>query len=152
MTFLPSHIQIALAELGYRETAPNVTKYSAAYDAHGTYSYQGQAWCAIFAWWCLQEAGVTLPVMQYGAYPGAASVRYLLAGCEAQGWPVTVPEPGDLFFLDHHVGFVVRVIGELIVTVEGNTSGPTPASEWVYVHTRKIVDCLGFARVPRYLK
>jgi len=148
MSDLPLHLVIALSEVGYRETPRNKTPFTARYDAHGDYSYQGQAWCAIFACDCLERAGITLPVMQYGNYPRAASVQYLMDGCKAQGWFKATPEVGDLVFFDHHVGFVLRVEGELIISVEGNTTGPTSTTEWVWVHGHNIADCLGFASVP----
>lgn len=44
-------IDIAAAEIGYRETGNNQTKYGAWFGMNGA------AWCHMFASWCADQAG-----------------------------------------------------------------------------------------------
>jgi len=87
------------------------------------------AWCACFVSWCANECGY----IDAGIIP-----RF--AACQSQGipWfterglyqaPGYVPAPGDIIFFDweqdgnsDHVGIVEYVEGEVVHTVEGNTS------------------------------
>ncbi len=87
------------------------------------------AWCATFVSWCANECGY----IDAGLIP-----RF--AGCQSQGIPWFqerglwqeqgyVPAPGDIIFFDweqdgisDHVGIVEYVEGEIVHTVEGNTS------------------------------
>ena len=87
------------------------------------------AWCATFVSWCANECGY----IDAGIIPK-------FAACESQGivwfkerglWqdPGYVPAPGDIIFFDweqdghsDHVGIVESVEGEVVHTVEGNTS------------------------------
>jgi cell wall-associated NlpC family hydrolase len=87
------------------------------------------AWCATFVSWCANECGY----LDAGIIP-----RF--AACQSQGIPWFterdlyqgngyVPAPGDIIFFDwendghsDHVGIVEYVEGEVVHTVEGNTS------------------------------
>jgi cell wall-associated NlpC family hydrolase len=86
-------------------------------------------WCATFVSWCANECGY----IDAGVIPK-------FAACQSQGiawfkgrglWqdPGYVPAPGDIIFFDwgqdgvsDHVGIVEYVEGEVVHTVEGNTS------------------------------
>jgi hypothetical protein len=87
------------------------------------------AWCATFVSWCANECGY----IDAGIIPK-------FAACQSQGipwfkdrglWqdPSYIPAPGDIIFFDweqdgdsDHVGIVEYVEGEVVYTVEGNTS------------------------------
>lgn len=87
------------------------------------------AWCATFVSWCANECGY----IDAGIIP-----RF--AACQSQGIPWFkerglwqesgyIPAPGDIIFFDwepdgssDHVGIVEYVEGEVVHTVEGNTS------------------------------
>jgi hypothetical protein len=87
------------------------------------------AWCATFVSWCANECGY----IDAGIIPK-------FAACQSQGiawfkerglWQESgyVPAPGDIIFFDwepdghsDHVGIVEYVEGEVVHTVEGNTS------------------------------
>jgi len=86
-------------------------------------------WCACFVSWCANECGYI-----------DAFIIPKFAACTSQGMPWFkerglwqesgyVPEPGDIIFFDwddsgnaDHVGIVERVEGEVVQTIEGNTS------------------------------
>jgi hypothetical protein len=77
----------------------------------------GAAWCACFVTYCLKAAGYA------GKIPGGpAAVRNWFHFAQA----ADQPRRGDLFcWLNPdrtgHIGFVTRVVGPLIHTIEGNT-------------------------------
>lgn len=145
MSFTPEALlKIAAAEIGYKEKKSNsqlddpsanagnknFTKYARDLAAAGYYqaSKQGYAWCDMFVDWCFlklcgsKEKAEAL-ICQTGLYG---------AGCECsaryyrnQGRFFTSdPKPGDQIFFDDysHTGIVEKIVGNVITTIEGNTS------------------------------
>lgn len=114
-----SVLEIALTQLGVRETAPNrgpaVDLYLQAVGIDPTAG--AFPWCYAFAFWCANRAGLWLP--------RTASVR---AAWE-RGKAVRVPlgEFGDVAIRLNadgtgHCGIVMRRAATTIETVEGNTN------------------------------
>lgn len=126
-------IEIALAEVGYLEKATNSqlydktanagknnwTKYGAWYGLNGP----DAPWCDMFVSWCADQAGEAEAVGKY------ASVWYHQQRFKQLGrWHPRgsyTPQAGDLIFFGEgdHIGFVERVSGGRVYTIEGNTSG-----------------------------
>jgi hypothetical protein len=114
----------------------------------------GFAWCCAFVYWCFDEAANAA---------GRPNPMVRTAGCldhwnramkkgaqrikaqDAVANPDLV-KPGMVFIMDHgrglgHTGFVEKVAGGLITTLEGNTdASKTREGGGVYRLTRKIVD------------
>ncbi len=138
-------VNIALAEVGYREKASNAslddpqanagganwTKYARDLAAAGYYNgnKNGYAWCDVFVDWCFFKA--------YGAVEGqrvqcqtgdlGAACIYSAQYFMMQGRYDKNPKPGDqVFFYVNgqigHTGIVVEVAGSSVVVVEGNSS------------------------------
>lgn len=114
----PHAIEIAKAEIGYVETPDNITKYGDAMKA------QGQPWCGSFCNWVLKEAGVKV-------HSVVSTVKGAQVFEDSGRWSQT-PKLGDLAFMDFpndemhrisHVGIVVGIKGNTVITIEGNTSG-----------------------------
>ena len=153
----PEVIRLARVELGTCEDplGSNKTIYGREYDSgpwvdeETAYQYNGQAWCAIFGVVMYWRSGVTLPPWQYERYPGAASVSYLKAGFEKEGWLVTTPKPGDFVFYDwSHVGLIDKVYDNSILAIEGNTTQCGGSeSYYVWEHLRPRSRCVAFGRV-----
>jgi len=84
-------------------------------------------WCACYVSWALVEAGVSGPVDHTKWY---ANVDEFMAHF---GTLQTAPNPGDLVFFDwipedgvqdpQHVGVVLTVTDDYIITIEGNSAG-----------------------------
>ena len=140
-------VSIALGEVGYLEKRTpenlddklenpgqeNYTKYARDMASHlGFYlgSKQGYPWCDVFVDWCFVEAyGVQnarkllcQPILSKGA-----GCRHSFAYYQEAGRLAFYPQPGDQIFFrreDHicHTGIVVKVSGDRVYTVEGNTS------------------------------
>lgn len=111
-------IEIAKAEIGYVETPDNITKYGEAMKA------QGLPWCGSFCNWVLKEAGVRVHSV-VGTAHGAQVFQ------DSGRWSQE-PKLGDLAFMDFphdgvdrisHVGLVVGIKSNTVITIEGNTSG-----------------------------
>ena len=138
-------VNIALAEVGYREKASNAslddpqanagggnwTKYARDLAAAGYYNgnKNGYAWCDVFVDWCFFKA--------YGAKEGqriqcqtgdlGAACIYSAQYYMMQGRYDHNPLPGDQVFFNvngqiGHTGIVVAVTGNSIDVVEGNSS------------------------------
>jgi hypothetical protein len=141
-------INIAKAEIGYVETPDNITKYGEAMKANGL------PWCGSFCNWVLKEAGVKVHSV-VGTAVGAHKFK------ETGRWYET-PVAGDLAFMDFphdgvdrisHVGIVVSVNGDKVITIEGNTSGNGDQRNggMVMVKQRTIgKEVVGFGR-PKYV-
>lgn len=83
----------------------------------------GLPWCGSFVNWCAHEAGLKLPSMVSTAM-GAQRMK------DVGRWD-TKPQRGDLAFFDFpadgvdrisHIGIVVDVRGNKVITIEGNTA------------------------------
>lgn len=112
-------VEVALCEVGYIEEPENITKFGKFTKADGL------PWCGSFVNWCFHEAGVKLPSMVSTAL-GAHKLK------EVNRFHNDKPIIGDLAFMDFphdgvdrisHIGIVVKVGTNTVLTIEGNTSG-----------------------------
>lgn len=112
-------INVAISQLGYRESGNNNTKYGAAFGCNNN------PWCVMFVWWCFREAGAS------DLFPSTAScgtVLNKLRNQEYSDWHQA--QPGDIILFtnayrtsDHeHIGIIEYVSASGIHTIEGNTS------------------------------
>jgi hypothetical protein len=113
-------VEVAISQIGNTGGAPYWSWYGFSSRVE---------WCATFVSWCANECGY----IDSGIIPK-------FAACQTQGipwfkerglWqePGYIPAPGDIIFFDwgqdgisDHVGIVEYVEGEVVHTVEGNTS------------------------------
>ena len=150
-------IAVARGELGRTENPPgsNRVPYWDDYDP----AFQGQPWCVAFLWWVFREAG------EASAFFGGArtaSCGTLLRWYEAQGQTVPAKDvrPGDIVILNfrgtqdtEHCGLAADVDGDLVTTIEGNTSPGLEGSQdnggGVALKVRCLSQIVGVCR-PRY--
>ena len=111
-------VDIALKEVGYKESGNNRTKFG---EYTGT---NGAAWCHSFVSWCAKEAGIGTDII-----PKTASTdtgmnwykkkdRFRLKGNYT-------PKRNDLVYFKtgrSHVGIVEKASGNTLYTIEGNSS------------------------------
>lgn len=135
-------LEVARSQLGTVESpaGSNRQKYGKAYGMDGV------AWCAIFTWWCFQQAG------DGHLHPKTAYTPALADWYRQRGQWSNVPRPGSLVLFDFpgdsvnrisHVGIVEAVNRDgSIVSLEGNTSAGTAGSQrdggGVYRRTRRV--------------
>lgn len=131
---IPTPIEIAARYIGARETSRNQGPEIALFWNDTGYP-QGdenrEPWCAAFVCHCLAEAARQGWRPRVKALPCEAAVRYFLDWCRGRyGVEVwandgrRLPQPGDIaVFLPRlsHIGFVERVAGRTLHTIEGNT-------------------------------
>lgn len=155
------HIEIAIGELGKEETprgsnwGPHVQKYLKSVGINFPAS-----WCMAFVYWCVEEAKVRIP-------DGTGGLRNPLVktGGVLKQWndiekqfrqpksKFSTPQPGDIFIMDYgkgfgHTGFVEKVVGDRIHTIEGNTNDEGDREGYeVARRVRKISSCKGFIRI-----
>ena len=112
------------------------------------------SWCAGFVSWCFEEAarglGVSLP------FNRSLGAKKLFRNIRLAGTLVDTPAPGDVVCWDRgqpgswqgHIGFVSRVSGGILYTVEGNV-GTFPSKVREFQHDLSRQGRLeGFARPP----
>ena len=122
-------IRIAAGEVGYLEGANNSNKYGEAYGVNNV------QWCVQFVWWVFREAGAS---DLFGQKTARCTILYQ----NHRDQEVKELAPGDIVFFDfsgnkvetEHVGIVVSVGSDAIITIEGNTSGT--GGEGVHRKTR----------------
>lgn len=155
--FAENALKIAIEELGLGEeggnnSGPHVAKYKLIED-DGDPDDDG-AWCAAFVSWCCEEACRRLDRgLPFKRSQGAKQLFKRIGMC---GSFVTEPQPGDVVCWDRgkkgswqgHIGFVEKVEGGILHTVEGNV-GAYPSKVRRFMHDLSRETRLeGFARLP----
>lgn len=148
-------IDIAVAEIGYKEKATNSsldlatanagsnnwTKYARDLYNAGYYNgnKNGYAWCDCFVDWCFYKAfGKTEgQLMEYQTGTLGAACPYSAGYYKNQGRYDQNPQPGDQVFFQQngslvHTGLVIAVSGSTITCVEGNASNMVKKTSYNY--------------------
>lgn len=121
-------IKLLESELGYKEKGNGYTKFGKWYNSvDSKYDYSKLPWCDMFISWAAKKLGYEEWIGQFAWTPSHA--RWF----EKQDAFGKKPEVGALVFFDwsggkkisgiDHVGVVVEIRGEKIVTIEGNIDG-----------------------------
>lgn len=143
--------QVGVVEKGKNNWGPEVSEYLRAAGI----SFPA-AWCMAFVHWCYEKVGMDFQ------HANLASVGFFADWADRMGWETSSPTRGDIVAFNFnadlwpdHVGIVVRRLGGLVYTVEGNTSSGMQGSQddggGVYRRVRSINRCL-FFRVPGDVK
>lgn len=106
----------------------NFTIFGKKYDEYMGSKLNGQAWCAMFISVCFVEAFGLSKAKELLCGNLYAYCPYGMKAFKDKGQLHTTPKKGDIvFFLKSgvakHTGFVYKVSGNKIYTIEGNTSG-----------------------------
>jgi hypothetical protein len=115
-------LEVALTQLGVRETSPNSGMAIDEYIRDGSGDPdKDPAWCVYFARWCCRRVGIWLP--------RTAGVKRLWEMGKESGLRVSEPEPGDIAIHLRpdglgHCGFFMQMAedDDWIETIEGNTN------------------------------
>lgn len=135
MTTAAQILAIAAKEIGTQEGRDkngnwnNRVKYNTWYAQHPSIKnnvFLTTAWCAVFVSWVANQAGVLGKLIPMHAWTPSGLSWFKSRGLMTQG---TGAKAGDVFYVYYsnmgrvgHVGFVERVEGDYIVTIEGNTN------------------------------
>lgn len=129
-------LKVAVSQIGVKESPANSnkTKYGKAFGENGV------PWCAIFLWWCFQQAkaGSLFPHNSNAAYAQdqivskchgswvmkkntskATRKAYLK---KAKAGDVVTFDFGRMDAYRQHIGIVEKVSGDYLICIEGNTS------------------------------
>ena len=143
------HLQVALTQDGVTEDpigsngGKQVDEYLKSVGL-GT----GYAWCGAFVYWCCKEAyGENNPLIKTGGVLNQWNKT-------PKNRKSKTPSVGDAFVMDFgkgkgHIGFVYEIIGDQILTIEGNAADMSGTREGtsVCIKTRKISACKGFINI-----
>lgn len=143
-------IDIAKKELGVKESPPNSNnvKYNTWFYGHEV-SGSAYPWCCTFISWLFKA--------EQGLCKKTASCLELLEWFEQRGQIVKIPQAGDIVFFKYktnnrrtnHVGLVVSVSGNVINTIEGNTSTTNQDNGGCVMQRNRYNNIVAYAR-PRY--
>ena len=147
----------AKAELGVMENpaGSNNVKYNTWYygrevhdhDINPTITYP---WCVVFLAWLFKS--------EQGLLKKTASSSDLYRWFKAKGQIALKPQPGDIVFfkwdtkqsyIADHVGLVISVSGNVINTIEGNTSTTSQDNGGKVMQRNRYTNIVGYAR-PKY--
>ena len=136
-------LQIALSQVGVKETPVNQVKYNDWYYGRHV-SGAAYPWCVVFVCWCAEQVGVLEKLI-----PRTASSSAMYRWFKSNTGITKTPKPGDIGFLKgdstpaSHTFIVYQVDGNSIITIEGNIDNK------VVKQTRKLTDSniLGFGIV-----
>lgn len=136
-------IEVAKAELGYKEQGTNITKYSDDFDKNYPDFYntkkQGAEWCDIFVDWCMVKAyGVEVAhkLLCQPKKSSGAGVVYSYGYYKKNNQVGTEPRVGSQAFFGtnqknlHHTGLVIEVNGDRVKTIEGNAGNEVKIKEY----------------------
>lgn len=146
-------LQIAKAELGYKESPrnSNKTKYGKAYGMDGV------AWCAIFVWWVFKKAGC--PELFYGGKKSAycpTIADYYIA--KKQTVSKGSGKAGDIVLFDFnknnssdHIGIIEKKNSDgSYTTIEGNTSTSSNANGGQVMRRTRYQSQISWIVRPKY--
>lgn len=142
------HLEVALLQLGVEE-APRGSNWGndIAKYLHSVGIDFPASWCMAYVYWCMQEAyGEGNPLFRTGGVLNQWNKTPLAARGK-------IPEVGDVFIMDFgkglgHTGFVYEIIGEHIMTIEGNSNDEGSREGYeVCIRSRKISTCKGFIKI-----
>ena len=129
-------VKVAVSQIGVKESPANSnkTKYGKAFGENGV------PWCAIFLWWCFQQAkaGSLYPHNSNAAYAqdqivskcGGKWIMKKNTSAATRKAYLRTAKPGDVVCFDfgrmdayrQHIGIVEKVSGSNLICIEGNTS------------------------------
>lgn len=151
MTLALKALEVAKAQLGKQEipkgsnAGPDVEKYLKSVGLGPGYS-----WCMALVYWCTNEAADSLKLTNPLIRTGGVMRQWN----ENTKLRVAVPRAGDVFIMDFgkglgHTGFIERVDGTALYTIEGNTNDDGSREGYeVCRRTRQMNKCKGFLRLP----
>lgn len=143
-------LQTALNEVGVTEYPPNSNnvKYNTEYYGHEV-SGSSYPWCCVFVWWVMKQYDPK--------FCRTASCAELGNWFKANNKWYNKPEVGDVVFFKfntnsrwtNHVGIVKAINGNVIETVEGNTSVNSDDNGGAVMVRQRTSNIVGYGR-PSY--
>ena len=144
-------LKTAENEVGVTEYPPNSNnvKYNTAYYGHEVSGSQYK-WCCVFVWWCFAQYSPCI-------IPKTASCQDLGNWFNEQGRWHSSPQIGDVVFFKfntndrwtNHVGIVKSINGNVLETIEGNTSVNSDDNGGAVMIRQRSSNIVGFGR-PDY--
>ena len=115
---------------------------------------KGYAWCMAFVYWCVQNACKDLNVQNPLIKTAGVLRQWDETTCRKQPKTSRAVKAGDIFIMEFskgagHTGFVEKVAGSLIYTIEGNTNDDGSREGYeVARRQRPISSFKGFIQLP----
>lgn len=147
-------LQIAAWQLGMAEVPGGSNRVKYNNDFYGRTVYgSAYPWCMAFVWWVFREAGFHL-------YKTASCTAFVNQYKRVSPKQVITMDyqPGDIVFFDfsgkrgktEHVGIVEKVLGNNLITIEGNTGTGNDANGGAVMRRSRAVGLVTCAVRPNY--
>ncbi|MBN8834572.1 MAG: amidase [Niastella sp. SCN 39-18] len=87
----------------------------------------GYSWCMAFVYWCVNKAAAEMSIKNPLIKTGGVLRQWNETSCRKIPKTSRAVKPGDIFIMEFskgrgHTGFVAKVEGSLVHTIEGNTN------------------------------
>lgn len=143
--YLKTFIYIAEQEIDTKEAGENNIKYNTWYYGKPVQDKSDKnvkyAWCAVFIAWCAHQAGISPQVIPKTASASYYATYYQELKQYTKYNSTYAPKVGDFIFFDwektrgsistiDHVGIVIAVKGDEILTIEGNYSDKVSCNKY----------------------
>lgn len=144
-------LSTALSEVGVTEYPPSSNKVKYNKEFYGKdVSGSAYPWCCVFVWWVFAQRDP-------GLIKKTASCAELGNWFNANGRWYSTPEIGDIVFFrfntndrwTNHVGIVKDIKGDIIETIEGNTSISSDDNGGAVMIRQRTANIVGYGR-PAY--
>lgn len=132
-------VDVAMAEVGTKESGTNNVKYNTWYYGHAV-SGDDYAWCAVFVSWCANQAGCLDAI---GGKKAGVSALYdyfksnKIFHAKGSGYK---PKAGDIMIQKNngasHTGIVYAADDNSFYTVEGNSSDKVQKCQYAYTSAK----------------
>lgn len=155
MTLAERALQIALKNEGVSEKpkgsngGPEVNIYLRSVGLGS-----GFAWCMAFVYWCVKNAAEELQVPHPLVKTGGVMLQWNNTKCRKLTNRDKGIKPGDIFIMEFghgtgHTGFVEKVVGGLVYTIEGNTNDDGSREGYEVARRQRALSSFkGFIQLP----
>lgn len=116
---------------------------------------EGYPWCMAFVYWCVQMAANKLKVSQPLVKTAGVLDQWNRTTCRKIPARAAAPvQPGDIFIMDlgggtGHTGFVEKIEGSIVYTIEGNTNDEGSREGYEVARRQRTISSIkGFIQLP----
>lgn len=114
----------------------------------------GYSWCMAFVYWCVNTASKELDVANPLVKTGGVLRQWNETNCRKCPARSKAVKAGDIFIMEFghgmgHTGFVEKVVGGMIHTIEGNTNDDGSREGYEVARRQRLVSSVkGFIQLP----
>ena len=115
---------------------------------------KGYSWCMAFVYWCVNTAAKELNVPNPLIKTGGVLKQWNETTLRKFPTRASAVKPGDIFIMEFghgtgHTGFVEKIVGGLVYTIEGNTNDDGSREGYEVARRQRAIGSFkGFIQLP----